>query len=189
MKEVPAMATLSLLEAASSTWWILALRGVAAILFAIGAFLWPGLTLSVLVILFGAFALVDGTIAVISGIQARWWAPAIFGLLGILAGGYALFQPGMTALALLFVIAMWAIVRGIFEIAAAITLRKELSNEWLLVLSGIVSIAFGLFIAVFPGAGALSVVWLIGLQALIVGALLLALSMRLRNLGQAVRAA
>jgi uncharacterized membrane protein HdeD (DUF308 family) len=181
------MTDLSILGAVTSNWWVLALRGAIAILFAVCAFLWPGLTLGVLVILWGAFALFDGVAAVMAGFQARWWALVIFGVLSIAAGAYALFQPGITALALLFVIAMWAIARGIFEIAAAIALRKELSNEWLLILSGVVSIAFGLFVAMFPGAGALSVVWLIGIQALAVGILFLGLAFRLRGLGHRSR--
>jgi uncharacterized membrane protein HdeD (DUF308 family) len=106
----------------------------------------------------GRIAFVDGIGAVVAGIQARWWSVAIFGLLGIAVGGYTLFGPDITALALLFVIAAWAIARGSLEIAAAIVLRKELSNEWLLIVSGVVSIMFGALVAAFPGAGALSVV-------------------------------
>jgi uncharacterized membrane protein HdeD (DUF308 family) len=181
------MSYVPLLEAAASTWWILALRGVFAILFGVCAFLWPGLTLGVLVLLWGAFVVIDGIVAVINGIQARWWSIAIFGVLGIAVGAYALFRPGITALALLFIIAIWAIARGVLEIAAAISLRKELSNEWLLILSGLISIIFGVFVAAFPGLGALSVVWLIGIQAVAIGILLLGLSLRLRRLGHMAR--
>lgn len=176
------MADLPILRVVASNWWTLALRGVAAVLFAVCAFLWPGLTLGVLVILWGVFALVDGIMALVAGMQAHWWSIVVFGLLGTVAGVYTLFRPAITALALLFVIAIWAIARGVLEIAAAIALRKELSNEWLMILSGLVSIVFGVMVAAFPGAGALSIVWLIGVQALVVGILLLALAFRLRGL-------
>jgi uncharacterized membrane protein HdeD (DUF308 family) len=177
------MAPISLLAAVARSWWILALRGVVAVLFAICAFIWPGLTLGVLVLLWGAFAVVDGVVAIASGISGRWWAHAAFGVLGVAAGMIALFRPGITAFALLMVIAAWAIVRGAFEIAAAIRLRKELTGEWLLVLAGIASIGLGILMVLFPGAGALAVVWLIGLQALIAGILLIALGLRLRRIG------
>jgi uncharacterized membrane protein HdeD (DUF308 family) len=105
---------------------------------------------------------------------------AVFGVLGIAAGVYALFQPGITALVLLFVIAAWAVLRGVLEIAAAIALRKELTHEWLLVVSGALSIAIGLAMFAFPGAGAVALVWLIAIQALAAGVLLIALAFRLR---------
>lgn len=170
-----------LLWTVASNWWMLALRGVLAILFAICAFIWPGLTLAVLVLLWGAFALVDGIVALIGGIQARWWAAAIFGLLGIAAGVLTLLWPGITAFALLMVIASWAIVRGAFEIAAAIRLRKEIAGEWILILSGIVAIVFGVYVVLFPALGALSVVWLIGLWSLAAGILMLSLAFRVRR--------
>lgn len=171
-----------LLFAISRSWWVLALRGAVAVLFAICAFLWPGLTLGVLVLLWGAFAVVDGIVAIASGISGRWWAHAAFGVLGVAAGLIALVRPGITAFALLMVIAAWAIVRGTFEIAAAIRLRKELTGEWLLILSGAASIGLGFLMVLFPGAGALALVWLIGLQALIAGVLLIALAFRVRRI-------
>lgn len=177
------MAPMTLLSAVARSWWMFALRGVVAVLFAICAFIWPGLTLGVLILLWGAFAVVDGVVAIASGISGRWWAHAAFGVLGVAAGMIALFRPGITAFALLMVIAAWAIVRGAFEIVAAIRLRKELTGEWLLVLAGIASIGLGILMVLFPGAGALAVVWLIGLQALIAGILLIALGLRLRRIG------
>ena len=176
------MPVLSILGAVADRWWLLALRGVLAILFGVFAFLWPGLTLGILVVLWGAFAVVDGLGALVEGIQTRWWSMALFGVLGIAVGAYALFQPGITALALLFVIAVWAIARGILEIAAAVALRKELTNEWILVVSGILSIVIGVAMIAFPGAGALAVLWLIGIQAMAAGILLIALAFRLRSL-------
>ena len=173
-----------LLLAVSRSWWMLVLRGVLAILFAICAFIWPGLTLGVLVLLWGAFAVVDGVVAIASGISARWWTLAGFGVLGVAAGLIALFRPGITALVLLMVIAAWAIVRGVFEIIAAIRLRKELTGEWLLIVAGIASIALGILMVLFPGAGAVALVWIIGLQALIAGVLLTALGLRLRRISR-----
>ncbi len=172
----------TVLRAMTRHWWVLAVRGLAAVLFGIGAFLWPGLTLAVLVLLWGAYALVDGVAAVVAGARARWWSLLIVGLIGIVAGAFTFFRPGITAVALLIVIAAWAIARGIFEIVAAVRLRKELPNEWLLILSGLASVAFGVLAALFPGAGALSIVWLIGIYALAVGILLLVLGFRLRSL-------
>jgi uncharacterized membrane protein HdeD (DUF308 family) len=178
------MITSSILGGISSNWWILALRGSFAVLFGVCAFLWPGLTLGVLVILWGAFALIDGIVAVVAGARTRWWPLLILGLVGIVAGLIALFQPAITALALLVVIGSWAIVRGAFEIVAAIRLRKELSNEWLLILGGAASILFGILVLLFPGAGALSVVWIIGIYAFATGVLLLVLAFRLRGVAR-----
>ena len=168
-------------------WWVLALRGLCAIIFGILAFVWPGVTLGVLVLLYGAYALVDGVLAIIAALSKRqgsglpWWALLLEGLLGIAAGLVAFVWPGITALFLLFLIAAWAIVTGIFEIIAAIRLRKEIEGELWLALSGIVSILFGVLLFVRPGAGALTVVWLIGTYAIFFGIFLLALAFRLKR--------
>ena len=170
----------------SRSWWILAIRGVAAILFGIGAFVWPGITLAALVLLFGAYALVDGIFAVIAGIsvrkeQERWWMMILEGLAGIVLGVLTFLWPGITALVLLYFIAAWSIVTGAFEVAAAIRLRKEIEGEWLLALAGIASMIFGILLVVLPGPGALALIWLIGAYALLFGVLLLALAFRLRG--------
>jgi uncharacterized membrane protein HdeD (DUF308 family) len=178
------MVTSPILTDIASNWWVLALRGVIALLFAVCAFLWPGLTLGVLVILWGAFALVDGIVAVVVGARSHWWWLLFFGVLGIAVGVFTLFRPEITALALLIVIAAWAIVRGAFEIAAAVRLRKELSNEWLLIVGGLVSIAFGILVTLVPGAGALAIVWMIGVYAVVIGILMLTLAFRLRGLAR-----
>jgi uncharacterized membrane protein HdeD (DUF308 family) len=168
-------------------WWILALRGLCAIIFGILAFVWPGVTLGVLVLLYGAYALVDGVLAIIAALSKRqgsglpWWALLLEGLLGIAAGIVTFVWPGITALFLLFLIAGWAIVTGVFEIIAAIRLRKEIEGELWLALSGIVSIIFGVLLFVRPGAGALTVVWLIGAYAIFFGIFLLALAFRLKR--------
>jgi uncharacterized membrane protein HdeD (DUF308 family) len=168
-------------------WWILALRGLCAIIFGILAFAWPGVTLGVLVLLYGAYALVDGVLAIVAVLSKRqesglpWWALLLEGLLGIAAGIVTFVWPGITALFLLFLIAGWAIVTGVFEIIAAIRLRKEIEGELWLALSGIVSIIFGVLLFVRPGAGALTVVWLIGAYAIFFGIFLLALAFRLKR--------
>jgi uncharacterized membrane protein HdeD (DUF308 family) len=178
------MVNTSILAEAARGWWTLLLRGILAVLFGVMAFVWPVATLAALVLLWGAFALVDGVFAIITGAKSRWWSVLVFGIFGVAAGLIALFLPGITALALLMVVAVWAMVRGAFEIVAAIRLRKELSDEWLLILGGAASIAFGILMVMFPGAGALALVWLIGLQALVAGAFLFALAFRLRRVNR-----
>jgi uncharacterized membrane protein HdeD (DUF308 family) len=173
-----------ILEHVSRNWWMLALRGVAAIVFAFFAYFWPGLTLFALVILFGVYALADGIMATVVGARAHWWTVMVFGLIGIAAGLVAIFRPGLTALALLLFIAGWAVARGILEIVAAIRLRKEITNEWWLGLAGLLSIAFGVAMFLYPGAGALSLLWVIATYALILGAMMLAFAFRLRGMGQ-----
>jgi uncharacterized membrane protein HdeD (DUF308 family) len=169
-----------------NNWWALALRGVAALIFGLAAILVPDITLLGLVMLFGAYAIVDGIFAIIAAFStsresARWWMLPVEGVFGIAAGALAFLLPGITALVLLYLIAFWAIVTGIFEIAAAIRLRKEITGEWMMAVSGAASILFGLLLILFPGVGALAVVMWIGAYALIFGALLLALAIRLRS--------
>jgi uncharacterized membrane protein HdeD (DUF308 family) len=130
-------------------WWVFLIRGIAAILFGIGAFLWPGLTIAVLVLMFGAYAFVDGIFAIIAGISARnesgrWWMMILVGLAGVVVGILTFVQPGITAIVLLYYIAAWAVISGIFQVISAIQLRKEIEGEWLLVLGGIASVIFGI---------------------------------------------
>jgi uncharacterized membrane protein HdeD (DUF308 family) len=167
-------------------WWAVLLRGIAGILFGIATFFAPAISLAVLVLLFGAYALVDGVLAVISALRhratnERWWVVLLEGLVGIFAGVVTFAWPHITAIALLYVIAAWALITGALEIAAAIRLRKVIDHEWLMVLSGILSIAFGVLLAMFPGLGALAVVLWIGAYAIIFGVLLVALGFRLRS--------
>jgi uncharacterized membrane protein HdeD (DUF308 family) len=168
-------------------WWVLALRGVFAIIFGVLALIWPALTLLVLITLFGAYTLVDGIFAVIAGIASyghneRWWAVLLEGIAGIILGVLTFLWPGTTALVLVYFIAAWALITGIFEIVAAIRLRKAIEGEWMMILSGIVSIFLGLFLVVAPGPGALGLTWVIGAYAIVWGILLLILAFRLRNL-------
>jgi uncharacterized membrane protein HdeD (DUF308 family) len=176
-----------MLEMAARNWWAFVLRGVVAILFGVMAWIWPGLTLTALVIIFGAYALVDGVFGVVAGIASygesrRWWAELVMGVAGIIAGILTFLWPDVTALALLYLIAAWALVTGVLEIAAAIELRREIENEWLLAIGGLASIIFGLILIVRPGAGALGLLWLIGAYAVVFGALLIALGLRLRGM-------
>ncbi len=173
-------------DALARNWWAVLLRGIAGILFGIATFFAPAISLAVLVLLFGAYALVDGVLALISALRNRatneqWWVVLLEGITGIIAGIVTFVWPGITALALLYVIAAWALITGALEIAAAIRLRKVIDHEWLLVLSGIASIVFGILLAMFPGAGALAVVLWIGAYAIVFGALLVALGFRLRS--------
>jgi uncharacterized membrane protein HdeD (DUF308 family) len=171
----------------SRTDWLLLLRRVASIMFGVLAFIWPGLTLVALIFLWGAYAIVDGVIALwaaISGrgaeIAPRWWL-AIVGIVGLLAGLAAFASPGLTALVLLMFIAGWAIVIGVLEIWGAIQLRKEIEGEWWLILSGLLSIAFGVLLIAWPGSGALALVWVIASFAILHGCTLIALAFRLKQ--------
>ncbi len=169
-------------------WWVLALRGLAAVIFGILAILWPSITITVLVLFFGAYALVDGIFAVFAAIthregHDRWWVLLLEGLVGIAAGILTFFYPAVTALVLLYFIAAWAILTGILEIMAALRLRREIEGEWLLVVSGILSVLFGVVAVIFPGAGALAVIWLIGAYAIVFGLLLITLGLRVRGWG------
>lgn len=170
----------------AKNWWALVLRGVAGIVFGILAFVMPVVTLAALVLLFGAYALVDGIFNIVAaatgGRGARpWWALLLAGLAGIGAGLVTFFMPGLTALALAYLIGIWAIVTGVLEIVAAVRLRKEIRNEWLLGLSGALAVAFGALLLFAPGAGALAMVLWIGAYALVYGALLVFLGFRLRG--------
>ena len=167
-------------------WWLLALRGLVAVLFGVLAFMWPGATLITLVWLFGAFALVNGILSLVLAAKTPKGYPKVGslifgGLLGILAGLLALVMPGITALGLLILIAAWAIVTGIMELVAAVRLRKIINNEWLLVLAGIASVVFGILLLFQPAAGALALIWLIGAWAFVFGTLLMILAFRMRN--------
>jgi uncharacterized membrane protein HdeD (DUF308 family) len=174
----PAMPTLA------TNWWALLLRGIAAVLFGLAALFWPGLTLFVLIVFFGAYALVDGILAIVAGIrgsEGRRWLLLAEGVLGVLAGLITFFWPGMTALFLLFVISAWAIFTGLLKVVMAIFFRREVENAWLMGLSGVLSVLFGVVLAVLPGAGLLSLVWLIGIYALIVGVVLIVLGFSMRG--------
>lgn len=173
-------------ESLVQPWWALALRGIIAILFAVLALFWPGITLLSFVALFAAYALLGGAASVFGAVRSRrssedWWIPLLLGLVSIGAGVITLVHPGLTALVLVLVIGANALVTGVLDIASAIRLRKTMRGEWLLALSGLASLVFGILVFLFPGAGALALIWLISLYAFVTGVLLLGLAFRLRG--------
>jgi uncharacterized membrane protein HdeD (DUF308 family) len=181
----------TLADTLTHNWWLLALRGLVAVIFGVIAFIWPGITLFALIMLFGAFALVNGVLSVLLAAKApkgypRFGSLLIGGLCGIFAGIITFFWPGLTALGLLILIAVWAIVTGIMEIYAAIKLRKEIKGEWLLILAGLASVAFGVLLMLMPGPGALVLVLWIGAYAIVLGILLFILAFKMRKLGKEV---
>lgn len=174
-----------MLHALARNWWLILLRGICAVIFGVLTFVWPGVTLLTLVLLYGAFALIDGGLAlwaaVAGGARApRWWL-LIIGLLGIGVGLATLVMPGVTALVLLFFIAFWAIVLGTMQIVGAVRLRKEIDNEWMLIASGVLSVLFGAILLFQPGAGALGLIFVIGAYAVIYGVMLIGFAFKLRN--------
>jgi uncharacterized membrane protein HdeD (DUF308 family) len=168
-------------------WWTLVVRGGAALLFGIVALVSPGAGLLALVAIFGAYALVDGVFnlaAVASGAARKWGWLLVEALLSLFTGGLAFFWPGVTALALVMLIAIWSVTTGIAEIAVGIRLRDQIKDEWLLILSGVLSLAFGLALALFPAVGAFVVTLWIAAYALVFGGLLVALGLKLRSWGR-----
>ncbi len=161
-------------------WWVLLVRGLLAILFGVLTFARPLITIGVLVLFWGAYALVDGIFEVVAGVRAKWGSLILLGVLGIVAGVVTFAWPVITAMALLYIIAFWAIVAGVMQIAAAIRLRKEVEGELLWILSGLCTVILGVWLIARPGAGAISLVWLIASFAIAWGILLVILSFRLK---------
>jgi uncharacterized membrane protein HdeD (DUF308 family) len=176
-----------LLETLKRHWWVPVLRGVVAIIFGMMAFAYPGLTVAVLVLLFGAWVLVDGIFRIIGAIGHRssdpdWGWQLVIGILGIIIGLLTFHAPAITALALVIYIAAWALMIGATEIVAAIKLRHEIKGEWFLILMGVVSIIFAIMLLWNPLPGALALVWLIGSYAIVFGVLGIIFGFRLRSL-------
>jgi uncharacterized membrane protein HdeD (DUF308 family) len=164
---------------------LLIVRGVVGLGIGVIAFAWPGVTIAALVVIFGCYAFIDGVTNLILGLtrtrQGRSWAMAVQGIVGIAAGALTFLWPGVTALALVIFIGAWAIVTGIFELVAAVRLRKIIRGEWLLALSGIMSIIFGVLVFAFPGAGAVGIAWILGAYSAAAGLILIMLGVRLRT--------
>lgn len=178
----------------SRGWRYLLLRGIAAIAFGLLTWFQPGISLTALVLLFGSYAIVDGVLAIWAavaghGAEQSWWLLLLGGLISVAAGVLAFTQPHLTALALLFYIAAWAIGTGIVEIVAAIRIRREVHGEWRLILAGAVSVAFGFFLIARPGTGALTVLWLIATYAVALGVILVIFAFKARSFGQHLAAA
>lgn len=170
-------------------WWALALRGVLAVLFGLIAFALPGVTLTVLVLFFAGYLFADGIFALIAGLRAaerheRWGALALEGVLDLIAGALIVLWPGMTLLAFIYLAAFWAIVSGIALLAAAFRLHRQ-HGEWMMILAGVLSVAWGVLVALFPIAGILVWAWWIGAYALVFGIAMLVLAFRLRRAHQA----
>jgi len=173
----------------AARWWVLLVRGLAAILFGIFAFVMPGPSLLGLVFAWGAYALTDGVFELVLAARRgsrglRWGGYVFEGLVSIGAGVLAFVWPGITAIVLAMMIGAWALLTGVAEIIAAIELRQVVNGEWLLALSGLASIVFGVLVFARPMAGALSMVWIVGGYAIAFGALLVALAFRVRQWGQ-----
>jgi uncharacterized membrane protein HdeD (DUF308 family) len=169
----------------ASNWWTLTIRGIVAIIFGIFTFFWPAVTLTALVVVFGIYALVDGIFAIVSAMRGgqaekSWWALLIEGIVGLGAAAVTFLWPGLTILALVLVVAIWAVTTGVMELVAALRLRKYISGEWMLALAGIASVVFGFLLFLRPVTGAVVVAWWMGAYALGFGVLLVALSLRLR---------
>jgi uncharacterized membrane protein HdeD (DUF308 family) len=177
------------MEILTRNWGWIALRGVAGVIFGVLTFMNPTISLASLILVFGAYALADGVFTVVAAIMNRrgerhWVAMLFGGIAGIVIGLITFLMPGVTTLVLLCFIAAWAIATGGAEIATAIRLRKVITGDWLLGLAGVLSVLFGLFLVVYPGAGALTVVLWIGAYALVFGIMMIALSLRLRSWGR-----
>lgn len=174
-------------KTAKDSWPLLMVQGVLAVIFGIFAFVYPGMTLASLVLIFGIFALFDGAVLLVRGLGSmhsnkKWWMTALGGLVS-LAAGFAVFAyPGLTVQVLYWIIAAWAFVAGFVRIMMAIDLRKEIDNEWLMGLSGVISILFGVLLIARPGAGIIALGWYVGAFALLAGILMISLSLRLRHM-------
>jgi len=171
------------------SWWLLLLRGLAAIAFGLFTWFQPGLSLATLILLFAIYSVADGVFSIWTAIAGRhdhehWWVLLLAGLLGIVVGVLTFLAPGLTALALLLYIAIWAMGTGLLQVIAAIRLRKEITGEWLLILAGLLSVAFGIMVMARPGVGALAVLSLIAVYAVVYGVLLVVLSFRVRRFGK-----
>ena len=175
-----------MLQLLARRWWALALRGVIAVLFGLLTFFIPGVTLISLVLLFGFYAILDGTFDIVSAMKApgHHWPLLVEGIVGIVAGIVTFMWPGITAMVLLYLIAFWAILTGVLEIVAGIRLREVIANEMLLILMGVISTLFGILIIIFPGAGALAIIIWIGAYAVVFGIILIVLAFRLRSFCQ-----
>ena len=170
-------------------WGWVALRGVIAVLFGALALAMPSITLAILVMFWGAYAVVDGVVALNVGFRIKdsgtpMWALVILGLLGIAAGVIALMWPGLTSLTMVLIIGLWAVAIGVLQIMAAIRFRRHIEGEWLHALSGVLSLVFGFALIFRPSMGAVALAWIIGGFAILFGLVLISMAFRLRSLGQ-----
>jgi uncharacterized membrane protein HdeD (DUF308 family) len=167
-------------------WWMLAIRGVLALIFGLIVLFFPGIALIALITVFAVYAVIDGVVAIIVSLRERgslnrWAWLLVEGILSVVAGILAFIYPGETALILLYIVAAWAILTGIMEIVAAVLLREYISREWALAVAGIISIVFGILLAVLPGVGLLSLLWLLGIYSIVFGVLFIVRAFQLRS--------
>ena len=186
--------TSQLADTLSASWQLLLLRGLAAIGLGIVAWLQPGLSLATLILFFGAYALVDGVLGIVTALAGRkekesWWVLLLWALVSVIVGAMTLTTPAVTGLILLFYIAIWAIAAGVVQIIAAVRLRKDIAGEWFFILAGLASLAFGVLLIARPAAGALSLLWLIAGFTLVYGVLLVLLALRVRAFARRLRLA
>ena len=191
-REIPIMGVIGgeLAGILRRTWWLLLLRGLMAIAFGVLSWVQPGISLAALVMLFGVYALIDGVAGVWASLAGRkddghWWVLLLWGVVGVGVGTLTLSAPGLTALALLFYIALWAVATGVLQIVAAVRLRKEIEGEWMLGLGGLASVAFGVVLMARPMAGAVALLWIIATYAIFFGLLLVVLAFKARRFGRA----
>ncbi|RGE46775.1 HdeD family acid-resistance protein [Comamonas testosteroni] len=168
------------------SWWVLLLRGVAAIVFGVLTWMQPAASAAALVLIFGAYVFLDGVLGVYSAIKSRnesrhWWMVLLWGLTGVVFGVLTVINPAITALVLTIYIGVWALITGVVEIVAALRLRKEIEGEWLLVLGGLISVLFGAFVLAQPGAGMMAMLWVIATYAVIFGVLMVLLAFKVKK--------
>lgn len=174
----------------AKNWWLLLLRGLLAVAFGVLLFTRPSISVAILITFFGAYSLVDGVFSAYSAISQRsqhehWVLMLVGGLCGIAIGLITFYSPGITAIVLLFYIAIWSIIIGISQIIMAVKLRAEIKGEFWLGLAGLVSVLFGMYLIYNPGAGILSVIWVLAAYAVLFGFLMIALSLRVKGLAKA----
>lgn len=168
------------------TWWVLLLRGLAAIVFGILTWFQPAASATALVLIFGAYVFVDGLLGVYSAIRSRsqsrhWWLILLWGLTGVIVGVLTAINPVATALVLTIYIGVWALITGVMEIVTAIRLRKEIEGEWVLILGGLISVLFGAFVLMQPGAGMMAMLWVLASYAVVFGVLMVILAFKVRK--------
>ena len=174
-----------MLEGLRRYWWAFLVRGLLAIVFGVLIYAWPSIPLAMLIIVFGVYAVADGSFLVVKA-TGNWaalddrWLLLLEGVIGVGIGVITLFVPGVTAIVLLFYIAAWSLSTGFLEIAGAIRVRREIKGELWWILTGVASIVFAILLLVFPGVGILSILWLLGVYAIVFGVLLVALGIRVR---------
>lgn len=184
-----------MLSSFTKYWWAFLLRGIAAIAFGVMAVVWPSATLQVLVWFFGAYVLVDGVSLLTSLIagdpiaRRNGWSVALMGAISIVFGITSFIWSDAVALSLMYVIAFWAITTGLLQVSAAILFRREIKDELWLALGGIASVIFGIVLVLFPGAGLLSLVWLVAVWSIVFGVANIGFSFRLRQVNRALETA